>query len=90
MRLGVYRDTLGPSLKGADRVWLYRPGDIRWDLSSATDGLDAHICDNVEDIVAEVSAAAEPGDHVLIMSNSGFGGIHERLLIALDRAAAGR
>lgn len=90
MRLGVYRDTLGPSLKGADRVWLYRPGDIRWDLGSATDGLDARICDNVDDIVAEVSAAAEPGDHVLIMSNSGFGGIHERLLMALDRAAAGR
>lgn len=86
MRLGAYRNTLGPSLTGADRVWVYRPGDIRWDLSAVTNGLDARVCDDVDDIVTEVSAAAKPGDHILVMSNSGFGGIHKRLLDALDLA----
>jgi UDP-N-acetylmuramate: L-alanyl-gamma-D-glutamyl-meso-diaminopimelate ligase len=90
MRLGVYRDTLGPSLRGADKVWLFRPPDTRWNLADAVDGLDARISDDVDDIVAEVAAAADSGDHVLVMSNSGFGGIHGLLLDALKkRAAAG-
>jgi UDP-N-acetylmuramate: L-alanyl-gamma-D-glutamyl-meso-diaminopimelate ligase len=88
MRLGVYRQTLGPSLGGADKVWLLRPADLRWDISQAVDGLDARICDDVEVIVSEVQAAAAPGDHVLIMSNSSFGGIHARLIEALGAASA--
>ena len=88
MRLGVYRDTLGASLRGADRVWLFRPPDMRWDLAEAVDGLDARISDDVNDIVAEVAAAADAGDHVLVMSNSGFGGIHQLLLDALNKRAA--
>jgi len=86
MRLGVYRDSLGPSLLGADKVWLYRPKDIRWDISTVTNGLNARICDEVDDIVTEVSTAAEPGDHILIMSNSGFGGFHDHLLQTLHAA----
>ncbi len=86
MRLGVYRESLGPSLLDADKVWLYRPKDIRWDISIITNGLDARICDAVDDIVTEVSTAAEPGDHILVMSNSGFGGFHDHLLQTLDAA----
>jgi UDP-N-acetylmuramate: L-alanyl-gamma-D-glutamyl-meso-diaminopimelate ligase len=87
MRLGVYRQTLGPSLGGADKVWLLRPADLRWDISRAVEDLDARICDDVGTIVAEVRAAAAPGDHVLIMSNSSFGGIHARLIDALEAAS---
>ncbi len=88
MRLGVYRDTLGPSLRGADKIWLFRPPHTRWNLADAVDGLDARISDDIGDIVAEVAAAADAGDHVLVMSNSGFGGIHRLLLDALNRRAA--
>ena len=89
MRLGVYRDTLGPALAGADKVWLYRPDDVRWNIDAAINGLDARVCSDIGDIVREVSVAAAPGDHVLIMSNSGFGGFHARLLEALEPAPGG-
>jgi UDP-N-acetylmuramate: L-alanyl-gamma-D-glutamyl-meso-diaminopimelate ligase len=46
-------------------------------------GHAAHVADNIEALVAAVVAAAKPGDHVLCMSNGGFGGIHARLLAAL-------
>jgi UDP-N-acetylmuramate: L-alanyl-gamma-D-glutamyl-meso-diaminopimelate ligase len=90
MRLGVYRHTLGPSLRGADKIWLFRPADTRWNLADAVDGLDARISDDVSEIVTDVAATADPGDHVLIMSNSGFGGIHGKLLDALNKRAAVR
>ncbi len=90
MRLGVYRDTLGPSLRGADRVWLFRPANMRWDLAEAADGLNARISDDVPALAAEVAAEAKSGDHVLVMSNSGFGGFHALLLDALSQRAAAK
>ncbi len=90
MRLGVYRDTLGPSLRGADKIWLFRPQDTRWNLADAVDGLDARISEDIGNIVDEVVAVAKSGDHVLVMSNSGFGGIHSLLLDALTKRAAAK
>ena len=46
------------------------------------------VCDAIEPLVARVVAAARPGDHILCMSNGGFGGIHQKLLDALEAAAA--
>ena len=43
----------------------------------------AHVADNIEQLVKQVKAAARPGDHVLCMSNGGFGGVHGKLLAAL-------
>ncbi|MES2854211.1 MAG: UDP-N-acetylmuramate:L-alanyl-gamma-D-glutamyl-meso-diaminopimelate ligase [Bdellovibrionota bacterium] len=43
-------------------------------------GVDANLCNDVDDIVAKLKAKAKPGDVVLIMSNGGFGGIYEKLL----------
>ena len=48
-------------------------------------GERARVAASVEDIVAQVSAAARPGDHVLCMSNGGFGGVHARLLDSLSK-----
>ena len=45
----------------------------------------AQVADTIDGVLAQVGAAARPGDHVLCMSNGGFGGIHARLLQALDR-----
>jgi len=88
MRLGVHRDTLGPSLAAADRAWVLRPPGLGWDLAGALAGRDhARVADDVDVIVSEVAAATERGDHVLVMSNGDFGGIHEKLLAALARRA---
>jgi UDP-N-acetylmuramate: L-alanyl-gamma-D-glutamyl-meso-diaminopimelate ligase len=85
MRLGVHRDALGPALAEADEVFFYGPPDLGWDLAAVAAGMGprARVCQDIESIVDEVAEMARPGDHVLIMSNGGFGGIHGRLLAAL-------
>ncbi len=85
MRLGVHRDALAPSLAGADEVYLYRPSDIHWDLQEviAATGVPTWVHADIPAIVRAVVDLARPGDHVLIMSNGGFGGIHAQLLEAL-------
>ncbi|MBT8122104.1 MAG: UDP-N-acetylmuramate:L-alanyl-gamma-D-glutamyl-meso-diaminopimelate ligase [Gammaproteobacteria bacterium] len=85
MKMGVHRDTLAKSLEGADYVWLHTPDDLGWSLAdSMPAGLERMtVSKSVDEIVAHVAAMARPGDHLLVMSNGGFGGIHERLLGAL-------
>jgi UDP-N-acetylmuramate: L-alanyl-gamma-D-glutamyl-meso-diaminopimelate ligase len=85
MRLGVHQDSLARSLSDADLVFLHRPRDLGWDLGDVASeiGPGAAIHDEVSSIVRAVRAAARPGDHVLVMSNGGFGGIHQRLLESL-------
>jgi UDP-N-acetylmuramate: L-alanyl-gamma-D-glutamyl-meso-diaminopimelate ligase len=85
MRLGVHREELAESLAGADRVWLYRPADLGWNLECVADALGsrARVLADVPALVAGLAAELEAGDRVVIMSNGGFGGLHERLLAAL-------
>jgi UDP-N-acetylmuramate: L-alanyl-gamma-D-glutamyl-meso-diaminopimelate ligase len=86
MKMGVHRDTLAASLAGADRVWLYEPEDLGWSLADSLpvgEQKNLLVRHSVDSIVEEVSAMAVAGDHVLVMSNGGFGGIHEKLLDAL-------
>ncbi len=85
MRLGIHRDALAPALEAADRVHLLDPGDLEWDLAAALAplGARARVASSVEEIVAAVAREARPGDHLLVMSNGGFGAIHERLLEVL-------
>jgi UDP-N-acetylmuramate: L-alanyl-gamma-D-glutamyl-meso-diaminopimelate ligase len=86
MKLGAMKDALPESLRHADRVFCYS-ANLGWDpaLALAPLGTRASVFDNLENLLANVSAAAQAGDHVLIMSNGGFGGIHEKLLAALRR-----
>jgi UDP-N-acetylmuramate: L-alanyl-gamma-D-glutamyl-meso-diaminopimelate ligase len=86
MRMGVHRDTLAPSLAGADEVWLYTPADLGWDPSVVLGALGprAHSAAEVGALARELARTARTGDHVLIMSNGGFGGLHEKLLRELE------
>lgn len=86
MRLGLHRETLGPSLAGADEVWLLEPRNLEWDLVEVTRSLPgrAHLCSAIDAIIDTLTARAQPRDHVLIMSNGDFGGLHERLLQELE------
>jgi len=96
MRLGVHNAALAASLADADRVYVFAPPDLGWDPAAvfAPLGDKVAIFSEVEPIVARVAGEALPGDEVLVMSNGGFQGIHQRLLSALGsgapRAAAPR
>jgi UDP-N-acetylmuramate: L-alanyl-gamma-D-glutamyl-meso-diaminopimelate ligase len=85
MRLGVHREELAESLAGADRVWLYQPAGLDWNLDGVVAALGgkARVLADVPALVAALAAELQAGDRVLVMSNGGFGGLHERLLGAL-------
>jgi UDP-N-acetylmuramate: L-alanyl-gamma-D-glutamyl-meso-diaminopimelate ligase len=86
MKRGVFKDALPESLGDADRTFVYAAG-LGWDAKAvfARMGERVHCIDDLDRLVAVVSAESRPGDHVLVMSNGGFGGIHEKLL---DRLSA--
>ena len=88
MKLGAMKDALPGSLRHADRVFCYA-ANLGWDVAGALAPLGESVCvrDDLDALVAAVVAAARPGDHVLVMSNGGFGGVHDRLLAALASAA---
>jgi len=90
MKMGVHRDSLGPALAGADRVLLYRPPGLSWDLAPVLDALagKVEVHDEVAAIIEAVAASAAPGDQVLIMSNGGFEDIHARLIARLGEGGA--
>ena len=94
MRRGTHHATLGPALSGADAAWVLAPA-----RGSASGGWDAQVLargdgavrvrDDIDTIVLECCEAARPGDAILMMSNAGFGGIQDRIAVALrDRARA--
>ena len=87
MKMGVHKDTLGPSLTAADAVWMFAPPDLGWDAESVVKSLGpkGRVARSVDELVAGLAAGSVDGDQVLIMSNGGFGGLHGKLLEALAR-----
>jgi UDP-N-acetylmuramate: L-alanyl-gamma-D-glutamyl-meso-diaminopimelate ligase len=85
MRLGVHRDHLAAALGLADLCWFYCPDNLGWDLPAAVAALGerARFAGSVDGLVADLAGELRAGDHVLVMSNGGFGGLHEKLLTAL-------
>jgi len=86
MKLGVMKDALADSLSDADRVYCYAK-DLDWDARAALAALGsrAACAQDLDALVFDVVAEARAGDHVLVMSNGAFGGIHDKLLAALER-----
>ena len=89
MKLGSMKAQLPWSLEDADLVFCHA-GSLGWDPRDALApiGAAATVCDTIDKLVASVIASARSGDHVLCMSNGGFGGVHAKLLAALDKSAA--
>ena len=89
MRMGVHRDMLAGAFSGADAVWLYTPQDLGWEVAPvlAALGERAHSRGDVEVLAKDLARSLRPGDHVLIMSNGGFGGLHGKLLKELAAQA---
>ncbi len=86
MKMGVFKDSLAPALALADAVVLYQAPDLGWDLGevAAALGSRGQVCHSLDETLAAICAQASPGTQVLIMSNGGFGGIHQRLLESLN------
>jgi UDP-N-acetylmuramate: L-alanyl-gamma-D-glutamyl-meso-diaminopimelate ligase len=85
MKLGTMTAQLPWSLEAADLAFCHA-GGLDWDAAAALApmGERAQVAVNIEELVAQVKAAARPGDHLLCMSNGGFGGVHAKLLAALN------
>lgn len=84
MKLGTMTAQLPWSLEQADLAFCHA-GGLDWDARAALAplGARAQVADNIDQLLAQVKAASRPGDHLLCMSNGGFGGIHAKLLQAL-------
>jgi UDP-N-acetylmuramate: L-alanyl-gamma-D-glutamyl-meso-diaminopimelate ligase len=86
MKLGIMKDALPGSLKDADLTFCYA-GNLGWDARSALAPLGgkAVVKDDLNELIEAISSIATSGDHILVMSNGGFGGIHEKLLKQLGK-----
>ena len=89
MKRGLMKDALPESLALADRVFVYTAG-LGWDAPAvfARMGERARCLENLGELISAVATEAKAGDHVLIMSNGGFGGIQAKLLERLQSVAA--
>ncbi len=89
MKLGTMKAQLPWALEAADLSFCLQ-GDYGWSTADALAplGATAVVAHSVEALVSQIVQAARPGDHVLCMSNGGFGGIHNQLLAALQTRAA--
>ena len=86
MKLGTMKAQLPWSLEEADLAFCHS-GGLDWDAVAALKpmGTRAQVGANIDEVIAQVLAQVRPGDHLLCMSNGGFGGIHAKLLEALAR-----
>jgi len=86
MRMGVHKDTLIPALAPANEIILYQSPDLDWSLTEKSSDMskNTRVFNSVEQIIAHILSIVKPGDHILIMSNGAFGGIHKKLAAALN------
>ncbi len=89
MKLGAMKAQLPWSLEEADMAFCHS-GGLGWDAPAALAAMGARavVCDTVEALARQVAAQSQPGDHIVCMSNGGFGGIHARLIALLGEGPA--
>jgi UDP-N-acetylmuramate: L-alanyl-gamma-D-glutamyl-meso-diaminopimelate ligase len=85
MKLGTHRDALANACRDADEVCWYQPDNLGWDLQPVVklSSMPAQIFSTTADIIEHVKKTVKTGDHVVIMSNGGFDGIHSKMVDAL-------
>ena len=90
MKLGTHKAALAESLRAADRVFVYRSPEVKWDVIEAMQPLGslATVHGDLGQLVSAIVAETRPGDHLVLMSNGSFGGLHELLLAALEARPA--
>lgn len=87
MKMGIHQDTLAQSWQLADDVLLFQPDNLNWSLSELITKSDVstQVFNTIEDIIESLLSKAKSSDHILIMSNGGFGGIHQKLIDSLSK-----
>lgn len=87
MKMGVHQHTLGDALEDADEVILYHDEQQKWSTERLSEQLGnrLHVFNQIEEIVSYLARVSQSGDHLLIMSNGGFGGIHQKILLTLEQ-----
>ena len=85
MRQGVHRDTLAAAFADADQLLVLQPPELEWNLAALDYPLPVAFASSVDELLERLVAMAEAGDHIVIMSNGGFGGLHGRLLERLGQ-----
>ena len=85
MKMGVHEHTLAASLNTADKVILYQDPNLTWSLDNIQQQLgdSSVLLRNIDDVVEQLVSQSKAGDHIVVMSNGGFGGIHQKILDAL-------
>ncbi len=88
MRMGVHKESLSDSWQQADEICLYQPEGLDWNLNDVVSQSKkpATLFSSTDKIIEHLLSEVTSGDHILIMSNGGFEGIHGRLLAALAGA----
>ncbi|MCU7852874.1 MAG: UDP-N-acetylmuramate:L-alanyl-gamma-D-glutamyl-meso-diaminopimelate ligase [Candidatus Thiodiazotropha sp. (ex Monitilora ramsayi)] len=86
MKQGVHAHLLADALQAADQVMLYLPSDLQWNPTDyfGTMRSKTEYYQDMSALIEHVVTLAVPGDHLLVMSNGGFEGIHQRLLDGLE------
>lgn len=89
MRMGSHKDGLAYSARLADAVIWYQPEGLDWDLQPVVAAADNHamVANTLDEIIQTIVSQAGEGDAVVIMSNGGFGGLHQKLMQALQHSA---
>lgn len=86
MKMGVWQNKLADSLRDADRIFCFTR-DAQWANNALTSlGSKADCYDDFDQLVQCIATIARPGDHILVMSNGGFCGIHDKILKALQNS----
>ncbi|MGD8233118.1 UDP-N-acetylmuramate:L-alanyl-gamma-D-glutamyl-meso-diaminopimelate ligase [Vibrio sp. TRT 1302] len=82
MKRGVHKETLAASLATADEVFLYQPDNIDWSVEDVANQCHqpAQVSAQIDELVEKIVTSAKSGDHILVMSNGGFEGIHTKLV----------
>lgn len=86
MKMGVHQKTLAASVAEASEVCWFHPGEMKWSFEDVVrqSPVPAQLMDSTQSIIDYLVNSAEDGDHIVIMSNGGFEGIHQRLKTALE------
>ena len=82
MRQGIHKHKLAAALADADIVFLYQAKNLVWDPTELRSELrgKCRIMTDIDEIAQEVTVIAKPGDHILVMSNGGFGDVHQKII----------
>jgi UDP-N-acetylmuramate: L-alanyl-gamma-D-glutamyl-meso-diaminopimelate ligase len=81
MKMGIHKDTLAGSWGNADHVFIFEPTNLNWSMENllTQSSVTAMLYKDLDTLVKSIVSYAKPGDHILVMSNGSFGGIHDLL-----------